>query len=165
MPDVLTGAQRLRIFEYQRNEITEHHIYRNIAKRIQSREERNILERIAADKIRHYYEWKSHTGRDIDPVRWKVFLYCVMAWLLGYTFAIKLMELGEDSVQENYHALAAVAPEAERITQEKESHENALIDLLDEQRLQYTGSKVLGLNDALVERTGALAGFTLALRN
>ena len=32
-------------------------------------------------------------------------------------------------------------------------------------RLKYTGSIVLGLNDALVELTGALAGFTLALQN
>ncbi|MFH1315844.1 MAG: VIT1/CCC1 transporter family protein [Candidatus Uhrbacteria bacterium] len=31
-------------------------------------------------------------------------------------------------------------------------------------RLKYTGSIVLGLNDALVELTGALAGFTLALQ-
>ena len=30
---------------------------------------------------------------------------------------------------------------------------------------QYTGSIVLGLNDALVELTGALAGLTLALQN
>lgn len=31
--------------------------------------------------------------------------------------------------------------------------------------LKYTGSIVLGLNDALVELTGALAGYTLALQN
>jgi vacuolar iron transporter family protein len=32
-------------------------------------------------------------------------------------------------------------------------------------RPKYVGSVVLGLNDALVELTGALAGFTLALQN
>lgn len=36
---------------------------------------------------------------------------------------------------------------------------------LGEERLRYTGSMVLGLNDALVELTGALAGLTLALRD
>ena len=36
---------------------------------------------------------------------------------------------------------------------------------LDEERLRYAGSVVLGLNDALVELTGALAGLTLALQN
>ena len=37
--------------------------------------------------------------------------------------------------------------------------------MLDEERLRYAGSIVLGLNDALVELTGALAGLTLALQN
>ena len=37
--------------------------------------------------------------------------------------------------------------------------------MLDEERLHYVGSMVLGLNDALVELTGTLAGLTLALQN
>jgi len=37
--------------------------------------------------------------------------------------------------------------------------------MLEEERLQYIGSMVLGLNDALVELTGTLAGLSLALRN
>ncbi|MDK2880132.1 MAG: vacuolar iron transporter family protein [Thermoanaerobacteraceae bacterium] len=37
--------------------------------------------------------------------------------------------------------------------------------MLEEERLQYVGSMVLGLNDALVELTGTLAGLTLALQN
>jgi VIT1/CCC1 family predicted Fe2+/Mn2+ transporter len=38
-----------------------------------------------------------------------------------------------------------------------------LIGMLDEERLNYVGAMVLGLNDALVELTGAIAGFTFAL--
>jgi len=37
--------------------------------------------------------------------------------------------------------------------------------MLNEERLRYVGSIVLGLNDALVELTGALAGLTFALQN
>lgn len=37
--------------------------------------------------------------------------------------------------------------------------------MMNEERLEYMGSVVLGLNDALVELTGALAGFTFALQN
>ena len=37
--------------------------------------------------------------------------------------------------------------------------------MIDEERLRYVGSVVLGLSDALVELTGALAGLTLALQN
>ena len=37
--------------------------------------------------------------------------------------------------------------------------------MLDEERLKYVGAMVLGLNDALVELSGTLAGLTLALAN
>lgn len=37
--------------------------------------------------------------------------------------------------------------------------------MIDEERLGYIGSIVLGLNDSLVELTGSLAGFTLSLQN
>jgi VIT1/CCC1 family predicted Fe2+/Mn2+ transporter len=40
-----------------------------------------------------------------------------------------------------------------------------LLKLIDEERIEYIGSMVLGLNDALVELTGALAGLTLAIQN
>ena len=36
---------------------------------------------------------------------------------------------------------------------------------MDEERLHYVGDMVLGMNDALVELTGALAGYTLAMQN
>ena len=39
------------------------------------------------------------------------------------------------------------------------------LGMLDEESLLYAGSVVLGLNDALVELTGALAGLTFAFRD
>src|SRR5574341_282925 len=48
---------------------------------------------------------------------------------------------------------------------EEDMHEQKLLAMLDEEHLHYVGSVVLGLNDALVELTGALAGLTLALQN
>jgi len=56
-------------------------------------------------------------------------------------------------------------PDAENIIKDEDEHEKQLIGLIDEERLRYVGSMVLGLNDALVELTGALAGLTLALQN
>ena len=37
--------------------------------------------------------------------------------------------------------------------------------MIEEKKLEYVGSIVLGLNDALVELTGTLAGLTFALQN
>ncbi|HOO91049.1 MAG TPA: VIT1/CCC1 transporter family protein [Syntrophales bacterium] len=75
------------------------------------------------------------------------------------------MERNEGDAQDNYALLRDVIPEVESIMREEDQHEAALLQLLDEERLRYTGSMVLGLSDALVELTGALAGLTLALQN
>ena len=87
------------------------------------------------------------------------------ARFLGFTFVVKLMERGEDAAQSVYDSLTVEFPEAEKIREDECRHEQALIGMLDEERLQYVGSMVLGLNDALVELTGTLAGLTLALQN
>ena len=75
------------------------------------------------------------------------------------------MELGEQAAQKYYADVAKAIPEATKYQAEEDKHEHQLIEMLDEERLQYAGSVVLGLNDALVELTGALAGLTLALQN
>ncbi|MFX0171223.1 MAG: VIT1/CCC1 transporter family protein [Candidatus Hodarchaeota archaeon] len=75
------------------------------------------------------------------------------------------MELGEGKVQVNYSLIAQSIPDAHTIISDEEAHEHQLIELLDEELLDYMGSVVLGLNDALVELTGALAGFTLAFQD
>ena len=101
----------------------------------------------------------------MKPQWLKVWFYTVVSLILGYTFTIKIMEKGEKVAQSNYADLIAEVPEAETILREEEEHEEALIAMLDEDRLQYVGSMVLGLNDALVELTGTLAGLSFALQN
>ena len=156
---------RDQILAYQRNEITEHHIYKRLAGIIKSSENRRILAKIADDELRHYHAWKTHTQQEVEPNRFQVWKYCWISRVFGFTFGIKLMERGEEGAQENYAELQETIPEAEAIARDENEHEEALLALLDEERLRYVGSIVLGLNDALVELTGALAGFTLALRD
>lgn len=163
----MTIAPELRetLLEYQRNEITEFHIYHNLAKTIQSVENGRILEQIAEDERAHYERWKEYTGQDVKPDRLKVQWFTLIGRLFGFTFAVKLMERGEQDAQENYGALSDRIPEAASIAHEESSHEDALLGLLDEESLRYAGSMVLGLNDALVELTGTLAGLTLAFQD
>jgi VIT1/CCC1 family predicted Fe2+/Mn2+ transporter len=156
---------RERLLTYQENEITEHHIYSRLAKAIDSPENSRILSDIAEDELRHYHDWREYTQQDVEPDRWRIWKYYMISRIFGFTFGIKLMEQGEEGAQESYAELAGVIEEASRIAEEESSHEDHLIDMLDEERLRYTGSIVLGLNDALVELTGALAGLTLALQN
>jgi len=150
---------------YQRDEITEYHIYRRLAQTIKALENRQILERIADDELRHYHQWESYTRQEVKPERFKIWRYYWISRIFGFTFGIKLMERGEQGAQENYDHLRQWIPEAETIAHEENIHEEKLIALLDEEKLRYAGSMVLGLNDALVELTGTLAGLTLAFQN
>jgi VIT1/CCC1 family predicted Fe2+/Mn2+ transporter len=156
---------RARLLTFQRNEITEYHIYRRLARTQRDPDNRRVLEAIADDERRHYEQWKAYSGADAAPDRIKLWKYYLISRVLGFTFGIKLMERGEEGAQENYASIASAIEEAKQIAHDENQHEEELIEMLDEERLQYTGSIVLGLNDALVELTGALAGLTLALRN
>lgn len=153
------------IENFQRIEITEHHIYKRLARSIKDPENSEILDQIADDELRHYHDWKKYTERDIKPNMWEVWKYYLISRIFGFTFGIKLMERGEEKAQENYSLLIGKVPDIEKWIHEEEVHEQKLLAMLDEERLRYAGSVVLGMNDALVELTGVLAGLTLALQN
>jgi len=154
-----------RLLKFQRNEITEHHIYSRLAGVIKSPGNRKILEKIAADELRHSRVWKKYTEQEITPNWFKVRFYYIVSRIFGLTFGIKLMEQGEEDAQVHYRELKGKVKEIDSFLADENAHEKSLIGLLDEESLRYAGSVVLGLNDALVELTGALAGLTLAFQN
>ncbi len=163
--DVQINDEILKILlDFQRSEITEHHIYLKLAKRA-SGKNREILERIGAEELGHYRRWKRYSGRDVPPNRFKIWLYTLIARIFGLTFALKMMENGEQYAESAYKKVLEIFPDVDEIIQDEERHELELIDLIDEEKIGYIGSMVLGLNDALVELTGTLAGLTFALRN
>ena len=149
----------------QQNELTESVIYEKIAAFAKGEENRKTLLRLAQEEKAHYHIWEKYTGIQMKPEKWKILKYTFIARVLGFTFAVKLMEKGEEGAQDEYALLAQEVEESIHIRQQEEEHEEALLGMLDEERLQYVGSMVLGLNDALVELTGSLAGFAFALQN
>ncbi len=153
------------IKKMQQSELTESVIYREIAKFAKGDENKSTLCRLADEEKAHYEIWKSYTGIEMKPEKLKVFKYKLIAYVLGFTFAVKLMEKGEAASQKEYSVLAEEVEESVRIKEQEEEHEASLLNMLDEERLQYVGSMVLGMNDALVELTGSLAGFTFAMQN
>lgn len=163
--NTLSSKEIEMIKSFQRSEITEHHIYTKLSKVIKDSENAKILANIGMEEKKHYEIWKQYTNTEVKPNSLKVWWYYNISLILGITFGIKLMEGGENKAQNAYGTLLNQIPEAKMIMEEEHVHENALINMIDEERLQYAGSIVLGLNDALVELTGALAGLSLALQN
>jgi len=153
-----------KIMEYQRNEITEHKIYSILAERVGGKNG-EILKKISMDEKRHYLKWKKYTGKDVKPSKFSIFFYILLYKIFGITFAVKLMERGEGNAEREYSKIIENIPEAESILKDEFEHENMLLEMLDEDKISYIGSMVLGINDAMVELTGALAGLTFALEN
>lgn len=154
-----------KLLQIQRDEIESLEIYSRLAKYEKIPANRKILQSIAKDEGIHYKMLKKITGSDIQPRRWRIFLYVSISRILGLTFGLKLMELWEAEAQGAYKSIAHKYPDVEKILREEEAHEQELIHMLKEAKLSYMGSVVLGLNDALVELTGALAGFTFAIQH
>lgn len=149
---------------FQCNEITESIIYSKLVTIEKNAENRDILVKIAEQEIAHYHVLRKFTGEDVQPQKFRIIRYYWLARVFGLTFALKLMESGEGNAHSNYSGYAQY-PELMALAQDEREHEDTLIALINEERLNYMGSVVLGLNDALVEFTGALAGFTLALND
>jgi len=162
---IIDNQLKKKIMKIQRNEITEYIIYENLASAHKDKNRAAILKKISQEELSHYEFFKSLTQEAVAPNNFKVSFYTFISRIFGLTFGLKLMEKGEDLAQDIYEQLKSVSSQVERIIQDEEKHENQLIDLIDEERLKYVSSVVLGLNDALVELTGALVGFTLALQN
>lgn len=156
---------RRQLIFAQREEITEYHIYNRLAGQTKNIENQKVLQQIAADELKHYKLWSAYTNKDVSPSRWKIFKYYWIAKIFGLTFGLKLMEKGEEKAQINYNLIATEIPEATEVANDENQHEKELLELIEEEHLKYMGSIVLGLNDALVEILGTLAGLTFALQN
>ena len=149
----------------QRNEITEHKVYLSLSERSKNENNKEILKKIADDELRHYYLLRNLTKREIKPNIFKTHLYILLSHIFGLIFSLKLMEKKEQAIFKNHSELKKIFPGFSSIINDEQKHEKELIDMISEERLGYASSIVLGLNDALVELTGALAGLTLALQN
>ncbi len=149
----------------QQNEIDEYEIYLRLAKRCKNPKNREIFEKIASQELKHYEFWKKITKKELKPRFWRVYFYTFLATVFGVSFAVKLMEKGEEKAQEFYLQIAKEYPEAKKIYEDEKNHELMLINMLKDSKLLYAGAVVLGMNDALVELTGTLTGVALAFDN
>lgn len=165
MSKTLTDAQRTVLRAQLRNELTESIVYAELARRQPAGHNREVLERIANDERNHAKMLSELLGNEAAAAdRLKAARAVLTARVFGLTFGLKLMEKGEGRAADAYRTFADDLPELAAIAHDEDAHEAALLDLLDDERLNYMGAIVLGLNDALVELTGALAGYTFALR-
>ena len=149
----------------QKEEITGYTIYNKLAKAEKNPHNAQIFRDIAEQELKHYQMLREISKVDVKPSQWSIFKSYYVARILGVTFGVKLMEKNEQKAQKAYDELEQHYAFVAQIREDEEKHEKQLIEMINEEKLKYVGSIVLGLNDALVELTGALAGLTFALQN
>jgi VIT1/CCC1 family predicted Fe2+/Mn2+ transporter len=150
----------------QQNEIDAYHIYNKTANMIKDDQNAEIVRHIAEDEFNHFQRLKVITKRNIKARKGRVFFFLLITRIFGITFGLKLLEKKEDKAAHlDYAGLEQYVPGLSEIIEQEEEHEKQLIGMIEEERLSYLGSVVLGLNDALVELTGTLAGLTFAFQN
>ncbi|SMC78759.1 VIT1/CCC1 transporter family protein [Papillibacter cinnamivorans] len=166
MANMELGPELLRrVRGVQLDEETGAALYAFMAKREKNPENRRVLSQMSTDEAKHAAVWESYTGEKIRPRGITMLRMKLITVLMGFTFMVKLMQKTERFSSAEYESLREELPEAASVLEDELHHERELYDMLDEERLHYVGAMVLGLNDALVELTGAIAGVTFALAN
>jgi len=140
-------------------------LYAFMAKREKDEENKKLLEKMSQDEKVHAEVWKSITKKDLKPNKLGILWFKILTVVMGFTFVVKTMQKKENLAQHGYEEMQKELPEAAKMLEDERRHEKELYNMLDEERLHYIGAMVLGLNDALVELTGAIAGVTFALAN
>jgi VIT1/CCC1 family predicted Fe2+/Mn2+ transporter len=155
---------RKAILGFQKNEITESSVYKRLAGKAKG-DNKKILEEFSKDELRHYNQWKKYSKENVSRRRRTILKYSIISRIFGVTFVMKMMEGGEKKAGKVYSDVTKVIPEAKSILEDEIKHEKLLEKMIKEEKIGYIGSMVLGLNDALVELTGVLAGLTFTLQN
>lgn len=140
-------------------------LYAFMAKREKNEENKKLLEQMSKDEKMHADVWKGITKKELKPNKLSILWFKILTVVMGFTFVVKTMQKKESLAQVGYEKMIKELPEAAQILEDERRHEKELYNMLDEERLHYIGAMVLGLNDALVELTGAIAGVTFALAN
>jgi len=166
----LSNEQKRTYREFAREESLAYHLYMRIAKRQKKPENRIILEGIALQEKKHLDIFNSYLGKkavniEVKRPSIKLMFYTVIMYTLGIIFTLRIFERLEAHSRKSYRAVIDEIDELKDILKDEKSHEEALINILNDEKLLFASSIVLGMNDALVEISGALAGFTLAIND
>jgi len=86
------------LIQFQRNEITEHLFYDILSKRGKGKN-KEVLEKISSDELKHYNIIKNFTNLEIKENKFFIYKNLILTYIFGLTFGIKLMENGESKAQ------------------------------------------------------------------
>jgi VIT1/CCC1 family predicted Fe2+/Mn2+ transporter len=161
------------IEDFVKDELKDYTIYKELAKMEKDRNFKKILNHLSRHEFSHYKFFlglSKKKDKDFKVNKFEIFLFKLLRKIFGLTFTLKFLEKHESDVVKTYekHAKRAkgkIKKKWEKIIRDEKFHERSILSKIDEERVRYTGSIILGLNDGLVELIGTLAGLTAALQD
>lgn len=153
------------LLRIQQSEMTEAAAYHAMADAIKDEHNQEALTRLADEIASQVRTLETYTNKQLAADERKVKRYARMARVFGSTFAAKLMDRRKIKFVNHSKKLLSEMPEVEKMQADEQKRDDELFALLNEKRLSYVGAMILGMNDAIVEITGTLAGLTLAMQN
>ncbi len=153
---------------FAKEEALAYQLYRMVAKKQKKEEHKIILNKIAEQEKIHLNKFNTELGKNISvedysrrQYRRNKFLFK----LFGSIFILRLFERREEKSRIKYAKFIESYPVLNEIIREEKTHASKLDSILKDEKLLYASSIVLGMNDALVEMSGAIAGYTFALED
>ena len=150
-----------KIEKIQKSELLQHSFYKKIAKREKNGDNKAMLNKLSLLELKHYNYFKSYTSKDYKVSVIKLYFHYLLTICLGLNFGLRFIEKCHTKAW--FRKIEQGNANLNEIVNEEYELEEDYIDQIDKKKLNYISSIVLGLNDALVEFTGAIAGFTFAL--
>lgn len=151
------------------NQYRDYVLYKELAKSESVPAFKNTLESLTDHEYNDYSFWiqfsrkKKFSISAIDIVRFKL-----IRKVLGLTFAAKFLEGRERNMISAYSEFLNTVDDEKikkgiiQIIEHEREHEQKLIGHIKEERVEFLGNAVLGLNDGLIELSGILIGFSFA---
>ncbi|MGL4254093.1 MAG: VIT1/CCC1 transporter family protein [Fusobacteriaceae bacterium] len=151
--------------KYQALEKLHWNLYIGFSQNEKRGENKAILEELSIIEKRHYRELTKILGSECEISRAYLKFLIKLGKVLGIRFVIKYVERKENRVKGKiislYKGEKKAVPE---LFMENDTEKEAINKLYDE-KLLYVSAILLGMNDAMVEFSGALAGYTLAIED
>ncbi len=124
------------LVKFQRGEITEYIIYKNLANLHRGKDRKLLLE-LAEDEKRHYEFFKDYSKTEVHPDWFMVRKVWFLTKIFGLTFGLKSMEKWEEDTQREYKRLEEEIPEIKRVISEEKKHELKIKSMDHEGKLIY----------------------------
>lgn len=147
-----------QIKEAQKDEVTEYHIYKALARMVKDQGNRGVLNEIANEELEHYRFWMKYSD-EVDPLWWKVNMYLMLSRILGLVFSLKLLERAELNASKRYLALSQVIPEVKKIADEESNHERKLLNMINDRRAKGFGTWIISINLVVISTIAASTGW------